>query len=277
MLRSFKVEVTFPAKYHASLIGKAGAGVQKLRADYDVQFEFPKRDKPDSAKADIITIVGYEAKVNKAKDALLAKLTELEKIASKQIDVDPRVHSRIIGGRGAGIKALQEKYQVRVNFPRDEKSSQITVTGDFDDVEEAANEILNRAEEYVSLFCEFFIAACLTMICSWRRSTSARPRRLPTRPRTRLPSLAPLLRLFVQSCPAWSWSAHRMSLRSSACVVVLGTPPTSLISRLLEARQRRPPLVRLLSHHTKRNIHRASLQACGAPRSKPALSTPGSN
>ena len=138
-----------PAKYHAAIIGKAGAGITKLRTEYDVQFDFPKRGKDGSAGADSITVTGYEAKANKAKDMLLAKVAEMDKVAQKDIEVDQRIHSRIIGGRGAGIKALQDKFKVRVNFPRDKASNTITITGEFDDVEEAANEILNKAEEYV--------------------------------------------------------------------------------------------------------------------------------
>jgi ribosomal protein S3 len=138
-----------PAKYHASIIGKAGAGIQKLRADLDVQFDFPKKAKEGSEEADVIIVTGYEAKANAARDVLLAKVAELDKLVSRDLDVDSRIHARIIGGRGAGIKALQDKYKVRVNFPRDKNSSVITVTGQFDDVEDAANEILNKAEEYV--------------------------------------------------------------------------------------------------------------------------------
>ena len=149
MLRGYKVEVVVPAKYHAAIIGKAGAGVIKLRTEYDVQFDFPKRGKDSSAGADVITVTGYEAKVLKAKEMLLAKVADMDKVAQKDIEVDQRIHSRIIGGRGAGIKALQDKYKVRVNFPRDKTSNVISISGDFDDVEEAANEILNKAEEYV--------------------------------------------------------------------------------------------------------------------------------
>jgi len=150
-LRSFKLQVRVPSSLHAGIIGKAGAGVQKLRAELDVQFEFPKRsqDGKEAADSDLITIIGYEAKVNAARDVLLSKVGDLEKIVTKSIEVDPRVHSRIIGGRGAGIKTLQEKYKVRVNFPKDKNSSTISVVGEFDDVDAAVNEIQNKAEEYL--------------------------------------------------------------------------------------------------------------------------------
>jgi rRNA processing protein Krr1/Pno1 len=114
-----------------------------------VQFDFPKKAKEGSEEANVIVVTGYEDKANKARDVLLAKVAELDKLISRDLDVDSRIHARIIGGRGAGIKALQDKYKVRVNFPRDKNSSVITVTGQFDDVEDAANEILNKAEEYV--------------------------------------------------------------------------------------------------------------------------------
>lgn len=152
-LRSFTVELTVDAKHHPTFIGKGGATVQKMRDDLGVQFEFPKRDKngntigPDN----IIKIVGYEAKVLAAKKVLEDKLAELDALTTKEIEVDPRVHARIIGGRGAGIKALQEQFKVRVNFPRAKDSSVISVVGAAEDVEDACEEILAQAEEFVSL------------------------------------------------------------------------------------------------------------------------------
>jgi polyribonucleotide nucleotidyltransferase len=154
VLRNFKLEVAVPAKHHATIIGKAGAGVQKLREELGVQFDFPKRGKEDAAVPDSIIITGYEAKAIKARDVLLAKVAELDKLVTREVDVDPRVHARIIGGRGAGIKALQDKFKVRVNFPRDKSSGIISVVGQFDDVEDATNDILNKAEEFMEAVLE---------------------------------------------------------------------------------------------------------------------------
>jgi hypothetical protein len=128
-----------------------------------VNFDFPKRAKDGKAHEpsdsdDQIAIVGYEEKVHAARLALISIVKDMEKIVTKELDVDPRIHARIIGGRGAGIKSLQEKFKVRVNFPRDEhKSSRgnerlariISVSGEEEGVEDAAAEILMLADEFV--------------------------------------------------------------------------------------------------------------------------------
>ena len=63
--------------------------------------------------------------------------------------VDPKIHARIIGAKGAGIKELQDKFKVRVNFPRNKDSATITVVGDAADVDDAIEEIKALAEELV--------------------------------------------------------------------------------------------------------------------------------
>ena len=152
-LRSFTVILEVDAKHHASLIGKGGAAIQKLRDELDVQFDFPKRGKDGAlpANGNWIKIIGYEAKVNAAKTVLESKIGDLAQFDTRTINIDPRIHARLIGGRGAGIKALQDQYKVRINFPRDKDSSVITVVGQFDDVADAINELENKASELVGI------------------------------------------------------------------------------------------------------------------------------
>lgn len=155
-LRSFSVELEVAARHHRTLIGKAGANITKLREELGVQFDFPKRDKDGNAVGpdNIIKITGYEDKVLNAQKVLQEKVDVLEKMASKDIDVDHRAHARIIGGKGAGIKNLQEKFSVRVTFPKDKDSNIINITGAPEDVEDAAEEILALAEEYMEEIVE---------------------------------------------------------------------------------------------------------------------------
>jgi hypothetical protein len=123
-----------------------------MRDDLKVQFDFPKRDKDGNpvGPQNFIKITGYEDKVLAAQKVMQEKIDTLNALSTKEIDVDSRIHARIIGGKGADIKELQDSFKVKINFPKNKDSNIITITGASEDVEEAAEEILARAEEFVS-------------------------------------------------------------------------------------------------------------------------------
>lgn len=64
---------------------------------------------------DQITITGYENKAIAARDAIQAIVNELEEMISEDITLDSRVHARIIGARGKGIRKIMEEFKVRSN------------------------------------------------------------------------------------------------------------------------------------------------------------------
>lgn len=64
---------------------------------------------------DQITITGYEHKAIAARDAIQAIVDELEEMISEDITLDSRVHARIIGARGKGIRKIMDEF--KVNFP----------------------------------------------------------------------------------------------------------------------------------------------------------------
>lgn len=61
-------------EYHYLVIGKGGAVITKIRTEFGVQINLPKRGEPDD---DIITVQGYEDKAHQAKDAIMAIVHEL--------------------------------------------------------------------------------------------------------------------------------------------------------------------------------------------------------
>lgn len=69
------------------------------------------------------------------------------------LEIDARVHNRIIGGRGAAIRKIMEEFKVDVRFPRsgDENKNLVEITGDEDACRDCEDELLNLEEEYVSL------------------------------------------------------------------------------------------------------------------------------
>lgn len=63
---------------------------------------------------DQITITGYEHKAIAARKAIQAIVDELEEMISEDITLDSRVHARIIGARGKGIRKIMDEFKVRL-------------------------------------------------------------------------------------------------------------------------------------------------------------------
>uniref|UniRef100_A0A669AWY5 Vigilin n=1 Tax=Oreochromis niloticus TaxID=8128 RepID=A0A669AWY5_ORENI len=148
-LRSFKLTITVDPKYHPKIIGRKGAIITTIRTEHDVNIQFPEKNDENQ---DQITITGYEHKAIAARDAIQAIVDELEEMISEDITLDSRVHARIIGARGKGIRKIMEEFKVDLRFPQSGAADPnlVTVTGRPELVDEAIDHLLNLEEEYVS-------------------------------------------------------------------------------------------------------------------------------
>ncbi|XP_065366752.1 vigilin [Calliphora vicina] len=148
-LRSYNLQIEVDPEYHSKLIGKRGAVINKLRAAHDVNISLPKRGDPNQS---IITITGYQANAEAARDAIMEIVGEMQNLFREVIEIDNRVHSHIIGQRGRTIRKLIEDYKVDIKFPSPEEAKNnpdaVTIIGKEDDVENAKEAILNMAEDY---------------------------------------------------------------------------------------------------------------------------------
>ena len=144
--KQFKLEVDVDAKYHSSLIGAKGANINKIRNDFDVQIDMPRGgDKPNT-----ITLTGYEQDCAAARDDILAKVAELSTHVTQEIVIDPRIRPRIIGAGGKGMQGLQDKYGVRLTFPRDKPDEPVLVQGPEGNVADCLLELEDQIAEFVS-------------------------------------------------------------------------------------------------------------------------------
>uniref|UniRef100_A0A8C5GDI4 Vigilin n=1 Tax=Gouania willdenowi TaxID=441366 RepID=A0A8C5GDI4_GOUWI len=148
-LRSFKLTITVDPKYHPKIIGRKGAVITNIRTEHDVNIQFPEKNDENQ---DQITITGYEQKAIAARDAIQAIVDELEDMISEDITLDSRVHARIIGARGKGIRKIMDEFKVDLRFPQSGAADPnlVTVTGRPELVDEAIDHLLNLEEEYVS-------------------------------------------------------------------------------------------------------------------------------
>lgn len=145
-LRSFQVSMQVDPKYHPNIIGRKGATINKIRDDHDVRIQLPDKDGPN---ADEITIMGYEHQVKAAQDDIMKIVQELEEQISEEIEIDHRVHSRLIGQKGKAIAKVMERFKVDIRFPRDKQSSTVVITGLEENVEDAKEHLYTVAEDYM--------------------------------------------------------------------------------------------------------------------------------
>jgi len=78
----------------------------------------------------------------------------------EEVELDHRVHSRLIGAKGRGIHKIMEDFNVDIKFPgRDSNEPDLVViTGSNEDaVLECKEHLLNLEDEYVSLHISLYL------------------------------------------------------------------------------------------------------------------------
>ena len=73
-LKNFQIQVDVDPKHHPKIIGRKGAVISKIRADYNVNVQFPDRNDENQA---VITITGYERDADRAKEYILSIVKDL--------------------------------------------------------------------------------------------------------------------------------------------------------------------------------------------------------
>ena len=107
--RGYTTTFDFPQKYANILIGKRGENIRKLREEFDVDIQVHDGK---------VELKGPEAKANAAKAHIIAMAKRLEDEATHVLKIKPQYHRDLIGAKGSQVNRLQERYNVRVNFPR---------------------------------------------------------------------------------------------------------------------------------------------------------------
>lgn len=148
-LRQFEMVLNVANKHHPKLIGRRGAVIQKLRDEYGVNIQVPPANiAADDGNADQIKLIGYEQKCEKARAAIEAIIKELEDQVTLEIDVDNRVHRRIIGQKGKNVRKLMDQFKVDIRFPKQD-SNLVVITGIEENCEACKEHLLMLEEEYM--------------------------------------------------------------------------------------------------------------------------------
>ena len=108
--RGYTTMLDFPSKFNNYLIGKRGSNINELRERFDVDI-----NTNDDGK---VVIKGPQAKAEACKDHITSLRKKWEDEATYNLKIDPKFHRDLIGRQGDGVNRLQEKYNVRIQFPR---------------------------------------------------------------------------------------------------------------------------------------------------------------
>merc|ERR1712107_553487 len=98
-----------------------------------------------------ITITGLEADALAAKKAILGIVNQYESMIKEEVQIDPRVHSMIIGRRGRSIRKIMDDFKVDIRLPRegDADPSLVVITGDEEAVLDCIDHLKSLEEEYI--------------------------------------------------------------------------------------------------------------------------------
>lgn len=111
--RRHQITISVDPEYHPKIIGKKGSVVSKIRDQFRVNIQFPQRTDPDPT---LITITGYENSCEDAKAAILKITGDLDSLVKITVDIDHRVHARLIGQRGKAIRKVMDDFKVNMNL-----------------------------------------------------------------------------------------------------------------------------------------------------------------
>ena len=112
--RGFTLSFDFPQKFANHLIGRKGENINRIREEFDVDIQL------NDGKCEI---KGPEAKANACKKHILEMAKKLEDEAEHHLNIPAQYHRDLIGPQGAQVNRLQDRYNVRVNFPRTKQTT----------------------------------------------------------------------------------------------------------------------------------------------------------
>ncbi|KAL2312858.1 Vigilin [Schizosaccharomyces pombe] len=117
ILHSHVEEFDFPAQYSKNVIGKNGSNVSSLREDLGVQINVEEGH---------IRIQGIKKNVEETAARIKSQIEALIDDTILRVNIPNDFHRQLIGSNGKYVRRLEEKFSVRVRFPREDDSSNST-------------------------------------------------------------------------------------------------------------------------------------------------------
>ncbi|KAF9180982.1 hypothetical protein BGZ51_005769 [Haplosporangium sp. Z 767] len=164
VMNSYTVTFDIPATASPHVIGKGGANINKLTEQFQVKFDLndraagaddSKNKKKSATDMMEVTIQGVKKNVETAKETILKMVEQIADATVAKLNIPVGHHSALIGTKGHYVRRLEEKYGVRIQFPKvadledDEDKSKLNVvmvSGGKKGVQGAKEELLELYE-----------------------------------------------------------------------------------------------------------------------------------
>ncbi|KZT26722.1 hypothetical protein NEOLEDRAFT_1131725 [Neolentinus lepideus HHB14362 ss-1] len=166
IVNSYSVDFEIDREYVGRIVGAGGAGVNRIRDQLGVKVDFNdeesekekegKKKKATHLKAKV-KITGRKENVEEAKKRILNQVERLADETSEVLKIPHQYHSGLIGQGGKYVTRLEEKYGVKITFPRDMgegegrtrenlKADEVLVKGGRKGVASAKGELMEAVE-----------------------------------------------------------------------------------------------------------------------------------
>lgn len=116
VLSSYTTDFKFPVEHINKLIGKGGANLTKVREEFGVKIEVDEAGNG--------YVKGIKKNADEAKIRILNLGRRLADEVNMRLNVPNEFHATLIGTGGKFVKRLEEKYDVRIKFPRNNSDSE---------------------------------------------------------------------------------------------------------------------------------------------------------
>ncbi|KAH7913169.1 hypothetical protein BJ138DRAFT_1171481 [Hygrophoropsis aurantiaca] len=168
IVSSYSTEFDIDREYVGRIVGAQGAGVNKLRdvlgVKVDVSDDNDEKDKEVVKKKkaahqkSTVKITGRKENVEEAKQRILAQVERLADETSEILKIHNQYHASLIGQSGKYAIRLEEKYSVKITFPRQSaengegktreqlKSDEVLIKGGKKGVAGAKSELMDAVE-----------------------------------------------------------------------------------------------------------------------------------
>ncbi|TID14997.1 hypothetical protein CANINC_004668 [Pichia inconspicua] len=142
----YNTTIEFPTKFLARLIGQKGSFVNDLMEEFNVKIDVFNDDSSQSEISEI-KLTGLQSNV----DECIKKINTLSKRWADEktstFSIDPKFRRNLIGANGVYAQRLQEKYNVKIQFPdASDKSGSVVIRGPSRGVAKAEEEIKQLLE-----------------------------------------------------------------------------------------------------------------------------------
>jgi predicted PilT family ATPase len=168
IVNGHSTEFDIEKEYVGRIVGAQGTGINKLREQLgvkvDVSDNVDEREREGNKKKKLfhqtsrVKITGRKENVEEAKKRILAQVDRLADETAEILKIAAQYHSSLIGQHGKYAIRLEEKYSVKITFPRQStengeartreqlKPDEVLVKGGRKGVAQAKSELLDAVE-----------------------------------------------------------------------------------------------------------------------------------